>query len=227
MSFLSKFFGRKNPPQKISNVVEVKKTIAPTYLDVPYPEKDVAKKLGARWDAELKLWFIPAGLSLDQFARWLPSANEDSELLIAPLYLKNSIERCYSCSEFSHVYCLAATQIKTIEYDDDDPNQKHTSLINNENHLVDVLNLTSIHNDLLFFIKAKAPNYFPDFSKTQGRRVWINHCEHCNAKLGDFYMHCEPGGAFYPTSDQEKSLIDKELLFSQGEFVFSGDFSLK
>jgi hypothetical protein len=31
----------------------------------------------------------------------------------------------------------------------------------------------------------------------------MNHCENCGAKLGDFFMHSEPGGAFFPTSPQE------------------------
>ena len=30
----------------------------------------------------------------------------------------------------------------------------------------------------------------------------MDHCK-CAAKLGDFYLHNEPGGAFYPTSEEE------------------------
>lgn len=42
-----------------------------TYLRVPYSEKDEAKKLGAKWDASAKKWYVPAGVSLDGFAKWL------------------------------------------------------------------------------------------------------------------------------------------------------------
>ncbi|WP_053162779.1 hypothetical protein [Pseudomonas brassicacearum] len=41
------------------------------------------------------------------------------------------------------------------------------------------------------------------YSKTTGSCYLMNHCENCGAKLGDFFMHSEPGGAFFPTSPQE------------------------
>ena len=46
-------------------------------LDVPYLEKDEAKALGARWDHELKKWYVPPGVDLDDFKRWFPSEEED------------------------------------------------------------------------------------------------------------------------------------------------------
>lgn len=41
------------------------------YLDVPYVEKDRAKKLGARWDAEEKKWYVPSGFSAKDFSEWI------------------------------------------------------------------------------------------------------------------------------------------------------------
>ena len=43
----------------------------PTYLKVPFPEKDEAKALGARWDGACKKWFVPDGRDPEPFARWL------------------------------------------------------------------------------------------------------------------------------------------------------------
>ena len=40
------------------------------YLVVPYEEKDAAKRLGARWDAEAQSWYIPAGVDPVPLARW-------------------------------------------------------------------------------------------------------------------------------------------------------------
>ncbi|HBD4305845.1 TPA: DNA primase, partial [Escherichia coli] len=31
-------------------------------INVPYNEKDEAKRLGARWDATRKTWYIPDGV---------------------------------------------------------------------------------------------------------------------------------------------------------------------
>jgi putative DNA primase/helicase len=44
-----------------------------TYLAVPYAEKDDAKRLGAKWDRAEKAWYVPAGVSLEAFAPWLPA----------------------------------------------------------------------------------------------------------------------------------------------------------
>jgi Domain of unknown function (DUF5710) len=43
-------------------------------LKVPFNEKDQAKSLGARWNAEAKLWYVPVGVDAAPFEKWLSSA---------------------------------------------------------------------------------------------------------------------------------------------------------
>ena len=43
-------------------------------LKVPFNEKDQAKSLGARWNAEVKLWYVPIGVDAAPFEKWLSSA---------------------------------------------------------------------------------------------------------------------------------------------------------
>lgn len=47
------------------------------YLEVPYADKDEAKKqLGARWDPGRRKWYVDAGkVSREQAARWLPPSS--------------------------------------------------------------------------------------------------------------------------------------------------------
>ncbi|NEX59496.1 DUF5710 domain-containing protein [Noviherbaspirillum galbum] len=40
-------------------------------LAVPFAEKDAAKKLGARWNPDQKSWYVPPGLDLAPFERWM------------------------------------------------------------------------------------------------------------------------------------------------------------
>ena len=42
-----------------------------TYLKVPFAEKDAVKQLGARWDPVIKMWYVPEGGKLENFAEWL------------------------------------------------------------------------------------------------------------------------------------------------------------
>ena len=45
-------------------------TVANTNLKVPFNEKDQAKALGAKWNAELKLWYVPQGVDSTPFGKW-------------------------------------------------------------------------------------------------------------------------------------------------------------
>jgi phage/plasmid primase-like uncharacterized protein len=42
------------------------------YLLIPYSDRAKAGKLGAQWDSEAKLWFVPKELDLNNFKKWLP-----------------------------------------------------------------------------------------------------------------------------------------------------------
>ncbi|WP_229204680.1 DUF5710 domain-containing protein [Duganella sp. CF458] len=42
-----------------------------TVLNVPYAEKDEAKRLGAKWDPTRKKWYVPQGVSAEPFSRWI------------------------------------------------------------------------------------------------------------------------------------------------------------
>ena len=42
-----------------------------TYLNCPFAEKDEAKSLGARWDAQKKRWYVQDVQDLGPFARWI------------------------------------------------------------------------------------------------------------------------------------------------------------
>lgn len=42
------------------------------YLNVPYEEKEIAKRKGCHWDDFRKQWFIKNPVHLDQYMRWMP-----------------------------------------------------------------------------------------------------------------------------------------------------------
>jgi hypothetical protein len=39
-------------------------------LKVPFNEKDQAKALGARWNADSKQWYVPQGMDSAPFEKW-------------------------------------------------------------------------------------------------------------------------------------------------------------
>lgn len=44
-------------------------------LVTPFADKDKAKALGARWDANRKVWYIVDVADLTPFMRWIPDLN--------------------------------------------------------------------------------------------------------------------------------------------------------
>ncbi|WP_347986969.1 DUF5710 domain-containing protein [Methylomonas sp. AM2-LC] len=51
------------------------------YLKVPYTEKDAAKTLGAKWDANQKKWYVPEKLDISLFSKWFDESNQNSSQL--------------------------------------------------------------------------------------------------------------------------------------------------
>ena len=71
---------------------------------------------------------------------------------------------------------------------------------------------------IVFWVDRLAPNvvaqvqringrYRIDFSRKLKRRYWINHCEHCDAKLGDNYLYNEGKPPFGRMSPEDVAVI--------------------
>jgi hypothetical protein len=43
---------------------------AALYLNVPFAEKEKAKKLGAKWDVAKRKWYVPHGSDINVFKQW-------------------------------------------------------------------------------------------------------------------------------------------------------------
>ncbi len=66
------------------------------YLDVPFPEKDQAKALGAPWDRDARSWYVPNDLDVEPFARWLTLLPSDRDPVLPIAGLP---QRCWKCGE--------------------------------------------------------------------------------------------------------------------------------
>jgi hypothetical protein len=51
---------------------------------------------------------------------------------------------------------------------------------------------------------------------------WANHCEHCGTLLGDHELHCEPDGAFMPSSEAAAANIQLQQIEEPFEAVAVG-----
>lgn len=112
-------------------------------------------------------------------------------LILKPgIYLLRSWEECYRCDNAADVFCLAADGL--IDYTAD----------SDFNGFFTFHYLTSVSQKIKDLFKKHAPTYYFDYSKQTNSSYFMNHCK-CGAKLGDFFLHHEPGGAFLPMSSEK------------------------
>jgi hypothetical protein len=63
-----------------------------------------------------------------------------------------------------------------------------------------------------FDVQRRLRELSPCFRLTQdavsSNSNWLNHCGRCGKQLGDYELHCEPEGAFMPTSEAAAAGIE-------------------
>jgi len=207
-------------------------------LQVPFAEKDDAKRFGARWDAETKVWYLPDGLDLAPLRKFLPQ-EPDINIRAPDYFITESSESCWKCGKTTRVYgLLLPAGHETLEpideadagFGSDDQFDKadfqswldsaESSRWSQSDDPTIIHYVTHISPSVITHIQRLTRSYRVDFSKTTQSSYLMNHCEHCGMKQGDFSMYCEPQGAFFSLNQQDASRIVLHLVPEP----FHGDF---
>jgi len=151
-------------------------------LRVPISEKDDAKWLGARWDPQHKLWYVPERVDVAPFAKWLPEPLQPN--IRAPYYyLATGARDCWRCQTLTRVFAIVLPAEHEGLIVEDDPADDRWQ----EGSQTTVLSYVGgLDESVATRLRQLAPRYRLDFSQTTQSFYWMNHCEHCEAKLGDF-----------------------------------------
>jgi len=167
-------------------------------LDVPYREKELAKALGARWDPRRKIWYVVDRDDLTPFAKWLPQPPRINHRADSYVLLESRRD-CWKCGRETRVVGFALPcgheQLEEsspdrefssdAEYDAWVDGPDGTQWVPQETTSV-LSYITHISESALARIHSLTKRYRKDSSGVTGSRYFMNHCEHCDAKLGDF-----------------------------------------
>jgi len=128
------------------------------------------------------------------------SVNTGTEFCIQAGYffVGRSTQCCWNCQRMSDVYSIMVPA--GFEHLD----EGRWSIEDEPSFLS---NLTRLSREPYQLMQKNYPLYGPDFSKTAEDDYFMNHCQFCGAKLGDFYLHLEPGGAFFPTGREQATKV--------------------
>jgi hypothetical protein len=151
-------------------------------LRVPISEKDDAKRLGARWDPQQKLWYVPEGLDVVAFKPWLPVPFQPN--IRAPCYhLATGTRHCWRCQATTRVFAIMLPAGYEDLFIAEDPDDDHWQVGDEPTVLSYV---SGLDESVAARLRQLAPRYRVDYSQTTRSFYWMNHCEYCEAKLGDF-----------------------------------------
>lgn len=126
----------------------------------------------------------------------------NTDTMFAPWFaLAESTEQCWGCKESTKVVAIVLPDLTNKIPDHADLGQFIC-----EEAPCALTNVVAVNETVESFLSGRCKLFFPDYSQTASVTYWMNHCEHCSAKIGDFYLH-KPGHAFFPMSVEQAMRI--------------------
>jgi hypothetical protein len=173
----------------------------PIDLNVPFHEKDDAKRLGARWDAARKTWFLPDGTNTGPFGKWLTSQS-DSNIRCSSYFIAQSTRMCWRCDQSTPVFSFLLPRGHEVWLESDEfvgwEHQASAAVVYYTTHIPSTVQAQ---------MRSLSCQYRNDFSQTTQTFYWMNHCEHCGMKQGDFELFEEFDTPFCPVDVRDASRI--------------------
>lgn len=161
-------------------------------LSVPYNEKEEAKHLGAFWDNNLKKWY--ATKDYYRFSKWFSFT--ESNLICNNLYLLSNYRECWRCKKDTRIHYLLTDRYYNINNGEPSNFVGKLSILSYSHYL---------DNSLVDLLSSF--NIYYEFSQTTKEHYFMNHCEYCNAKLGDYYN-------VYDSDEEIFCVSDSMILYS-------------
>ena len=175
-------------------------------LNVPYREKDDAKALGAKWDPNIKKWYVRNKKEYYKFVRWIePYGNM---IIIDQLYLIEGIKKCFRCGKKTRVIGfgvdkrLCVDEICELQEDGCEDMESALEEGMNQDDIHIVGPISPIPEPLMKYIQRKY-NYKMRYSKTTKTSNICNCCEHCDVLQGDLSVFNEVDSPFFKNSPED------------------------
>jgi hypothetical protein len=134
-----------------------------------------------------------------------------------PLYLLKSSEPCWKCGSTQVVHALGVHNLKDDGEDVVDAGDT--------SELILLSNIVEMPFTVFKYVAQRNHRYMKRYSRTAGEKYYANTCE-CGANFGDFYLFSEPGGAFFPDTDDAAREIELETTPFTGTLRFVASYSI-
>ncbi len=194
-------------------------------LEVPYKEKDEAKSLGAKWNSDLKKWYVEKREDYLKFSKWI--MHDCSEFIIACDYLYICVgeRECFKCKNNTRVVGIGFDNYLYCYRDIDD----NSLFLEAEEYLPDTdVHIFKVPYDLDEKIVKSIKNNFnykERYSKTTKMHGLFNCCEKCDILQGDNFIFNEVDSPFFIDSSEKATKLRLYKVKLKFDYVYSGGFS--
>jgi len=161
--------------------------------------------------------------------RVLPDANVRSQTY----YVARTNARCWHCGGLTHLFALAMPRNhETLDVDlqfdadaysaSDDCDKPKPNAWQRTNANAFIFYVEYLPGAVKDRLSRLSQAFHPGYSAATMNTYWANHCEHCAKLLGDHELHCEPDGAFMPSSEALATNIQLLQILEPFEAVAAG-----
>ena len=161
------------------------------FLEVDYDIKDKVKRLGARWNPEIKKWYVEKKEDYKRFAQYILKNFEDAIVVKDYIYLVISKQQCWKCKKETEVIALCIPQ--RIEF-------RNLPLYRWEDGEFDIESEEYNYKKFEFsedkFDIEDTFNYKLKYSHTTKRKEYANCCQHCDSLQGNYFLFDEVDSPF-------------------------------
>ncbi len=214
------------------------------FLEVDYDIKDKVKALGARWNPEIKKWYVEKKEDYIKFAQYILKDTTDAIIVKDYIYLVVTKRICWKCKKETDVIALCIpNRIEFINkplyrwkngefYEESQKyNYKKFNFSEREYEIKNVLSydiicLGNISKKILDSIKDKY-NYKLKYSHTTQSKDYANCCKHCDSLQGDFFLLAEIDSPFHVTGKETAKKLTFIKYTLKNDFIVSGYTSMK
>lgn len=183
------------------------------FLEVDYDIKDKVKRLGARWNPEIKKWYVEKKEDYKRFAQYILKNFEDAIVVKDYIYLVISKQQCWKCKKETEVIALCIPQriefrnLPLYRWEDgefdiesEEYNYKKFEFSEDKFDIEDtfsyeIISLGNISEKILDLIKERY-NYKLKYSHTTKRKEYANCCQHCDSLQGNYFLFDEVDSPF-------------------------------
>jgi hypothetical protein len=141
-----------------------------------------------------------------------PSAFTDANVRSQSYYVARTTASCWCCGSPTCLLALALPAAHdTLEEDDtgDGPGDEPASgMWQRADANAFLFYVERLPDEVQHHLHELSQSFHVAQSPATHCSYWENHCEHCGVLLGDHELHCEPDGAFAPSSEAAAANIE-------------------